>query len=280
MALAGTSSQTSLEAKSNEPKNTATEQTLLARDIATPIIEITYFQLYRYATKLDILVIAVSFLCAVMAGAILTMPALLTGLLVGKILDSWSANADEARSSSELTRYTIYFVYLFVGEIVACYIANVGFIRTGIILSSRIRERYLTALLNQNIAFFDNIGAGEISTHIPADANLIRDGISEKVSVAVQCSSSVVAALVISFMRDWRLTLILSSSPICIAFVFAIAGAMLTNFRQQWLAETAQSGSLAEEVFSSIRTVAGLSAQPTLAARYDESLQKAESWGK
>jgi ATP-binding cassette subfamily B (MDR/TAP) protein 1 len=127
-----------------------------------------------------------------------------------------------------------------------------------------------------NIAFFDNIGVGEISTHITADANLIRDGISEKVSVAVQCSASVVAAFVISFMRDWRLTLIFASSLICIALVLAAAGIMLTKYRQQWLGETAGSGTIVEEVCSSIRTVVGLNAQSELLARYDGCLAKAE----
>lgn len=217
------------------------EQEILAQQITTPIIKINYLQLFRYATKKDWFIIGVSFLAATIAGAITTMPALLTGLLIGSIQASWSGGPSQDRSNSELTRFTIYFVYLFLGEIVSCYIANIGFIRTGIILSSRIRERYLAALLSQNIAFFDNIGAGEISTRITADANLIRDGISEKVSVAVQCSASVVAAFVINFMRDWRLTLILASSLICIALVFAAAGIMLTKYRQQWLGERPQN---------------------------------------
>lgn len=254
----------------------ASEQVILAQHITTPIIKINYFQLFRYATQKDLFIIGVSFLAAIIAGAITTMPALLTGLLIGSIQDSWSGGSSQDRSNTELTRFTIYFVYLFLGEIVSCYIANIGFIRTGIILSSRIRERYLAALLSQNIAFFDNIGAGEISTHITADADLIRDGISEKVSVAVQCSASVITAFVIAFMRDWRLTLILASSIICITLVFAAAGIMLTKYRQQWLGETAASGTIVEEVFSSIRTVVGLNAQSELVARYDGCLAKAE----
>lgn len=274
-SMAGASAQANFQTQLHSEK-ASSEQEILAQHIATPTIKINYFQLFRYATTKDLVIISVSFLAAMIAGAITTMPALLTGLLIGSMQGSWSGGSSQDKSNSELTRFTIYFVYLFLGEIVSCYIANIGFIRTGIILSSRIRERYLAALLIQNIAFFDNIGAGEISTHITADANLIRDGISEKVSVAVQCSASVVAAFVISFMRDWRLTLILASSLVCIALVFAAAGIMLTRYRQQWLGETAESGTIVEEVFSSIRTVVGLNAQSELVARYDGSLAKAE----
>ncbi|KAF2464416.1 multidrug resistance protein-like protein 1 [Lindgomyces ingoldianus] len=254
------------------------EREALAQQIATPVHNIGYFQLFRYATKKDVAIIALSFLCAAAAGAIITLPAVVIGLLVGSIQRIWIGASGTEQVSSELTRYTIYFVYLFVGELVTCYIAAIGFIRTGIVLSSRIREQYLAALLRQNIAFFDSVGAGEIATHMTADANLIRDGISEKVSVAVQCTSSVVAAFVIGFIHDWRLTLIMSSGPVCIALVLAFGGAMVTKYRQQWLGEIAEAGTITEEAFSSIRTLVGLNAQTELAARYDEMLVKSERW--
>jgi ATP-binding cassette subfamily B (MDR/TAP) protein 1 len=257
---------------------TVSERETLGQQIAIPIKHINYLHLFRYATKKDACIVAVSLLCAVIAGAIITMPAVVTGLLVGSIQRSWTANSAQDSINRELTRYTIYFVYLFVAELITCYIATIGFIRTGIVLSSRIRERYLKALLSQNIAFFDNVGAGEIATHITADANLIRDGISEKVSVAVQCTSSVVTAFVIGFIKDWKLTLILSSGSIFVTIVFAAGGIIVTKYRQRWLAANAEAGTIAEEAFSSIRTLVGLNAQSQLAAQYDGYLAKAERW--
>jgi ABC-type multidrug transport system, ATPase and permease components len=226
--------------------------------------------------KKGFFIIGVSFLAAIIAGAITTMPALLTGLLIGSIQDGWSGGSSQDRSNSELTRFTIYFVYLFLGEMVSCYIANIGFIRTGNILSSRIRERYLAALLSQNIAFLTISELEKYQLISPPDADLIRDGISEKVSVAVQCSASVIAASVIGFMRDWRWTLTLASSIVCITLVFAAGGILLTKHRQQWLGETEASGSIVQEVFSSIRMVMGLNAQSERVARYDSCLAKAE----
>ena len=35
--------------------------------------------------------------------------------------------------------------------------------------AKRIRERYLQAVLRQDIAFFDNVGAGEVATRIQTD---------------------------------------------------------------------------------------------------------------
>ena len=35
--------------------------------------------------------------------------------------------------------------------------------------SKRIRERYLAAILRQDIAYFDRVGAGEVTTRIQTD---------------------------------------------------------------------------------------------------------------
>ena len=271
-------SQVKTSSHNGTENNTSRERHLLSQQIAVPVLEVSYFELFRYADRKDLLIITISSFCSVIAGAIITAPALLTALLVGSIQESRSNGSTDVSASKELSRFTVYFVYLFLGELITCYIATIGFIRTGIVLSSRIREQYLAALLRQNIAFFDHVGAGEIATHMTADANLIRDGISEKVSVAIQCCSAIVTALVIGFIRDWKLTLILASSPVCIALILTVGGVALTTSRQRWLGETAGAGVVAEEVFSSIKTVVGLNAQSELASRYASFLEKAERW--
>lgn len=40
---------------------------------------------------------------------------------------------------------------------------------TGEVNAKRIRERYLQAILRQDIAFFDNVGPGEVATRIQTD---------------------------------------------------------------------------------------------------------------
>lgn len=40
---------------------------------------------------------------------------------------------------------------------------------TAEVAAKRIRERYLRAVLRQDIAFFDKVGAGEITTRIQTD---------------------------------------------------------------------------------------------------------------
>lgn len=49
------------------------------------------------------------------------------------------------------------------------YIYMITWVYTGEINAKRIRERYFRAVLRQNLAYFDNVGAGEITTRIQGD---------------------------------------------------------------------------------------------------------------
>lgn len=51
--------------------------------------------------------------------------------------------------------------------------------------------------MKQNIGFFDKIGAGEVTTRITADTNLIQEGLSEKIGLTLTGVSTFVSAFVI-----------------------------------------------------------------------------------
>jgi len=84
-------------------------------------------------------------------------------------------------------------VYIGIGVLVTTYVGNVLWIISGERISRRIRQydlkpnvmlitrKYLQAVLRQNIAFFDHLGAGEVTNRISHDIDLIQDGISDKV---------------------------------------------------------------------------------------------------
>jgi len=54
---------------------------------------------------------------------------------------------------------------MFVCTFVYMYI----WVYTGEVNAKRIREKYLRAVLRQDIAFFDKVGAGEVATRIQTD---------------------------------------------------------------------------------------------------------------
>jgi ATP-binding cassette subfamily B (MDR/TAP) protein 1 len=81
--------------------------------------------------------------------------------------------------SQNISHFTLYFIYLAIG------VCHNLYSHRWLYLYWRAhhaedQEQYLAAILRQNIAFFDKLGAGEITTRITADTNLVQDGISEK----------------------------------------------------------------------------------------------------
>lgn len=154
-----------------------------------------------------------------------------------------------------------------------------GYIYTGEHITQKIREQYLKAILRQNIGYFDKLGAGEITTRITADTNLVQDGMSEKIALTLSAISTFVTAFIIAFVKYWKLTLILSSTVFSIVAIMATGSSFIIRYNKQSLESYAKGGSIAEEVISSIRNATAFSTQAKLARQYDLHLKEAEKWG-
>jgi ATP-binding cassette subfamily B (MDR/TAP) protein 1 len=158
-------------------------------------------------------------------------------------------------------------------------VATVGFIYTGEHISAKIREHYLESCMKQNIGFFDKLGAGEVTTRITADTNLIQEGISEKVGLTLSAVATFVAAFVIGFISFWKLTLILLSTVVALMLCMGTGSRFIVKYSRQNISAYAQGGSVAEEVISSVRNAIAFGTQDRLAKQYDTHLVRAETFG-
>ena len=199
--------------------------------------------------------------------------------MTGTFQGFFNGTTDPSAFKSQLGGFTLYFLYLAIGEFVTIYICTVGFIYTGEHITQKIREHYLAAILRQNIAFFDKLGAGEITTRITADTNLVQDGISEKIALTLTALATFVTAFVIGFVKYWKLTLILSSTVWAIASIMGSGSTFIIKYNKKSLGSYAVGGTVAEEVISSIRNATAFSTQAKLARQYDTYLTEAEKWG-
>ena len=113
-----------------------------------------------------------------------------------------------------LVYYVLYFIFKYLGiaEFGMVYINTVGFIYTGEHIMQKVREPYhLEAILRQNIAYFDKLGSGEITTRITANTNLIQDGISEEVGRTLTVIATFAMAFIIAYIKFWKLALVCTS---------------------------------------------------------------------
>ncbi|GJE98503.1 multidrug resistance-associated ABC transporter [Phanerochaete sordida] len=253
----------------------------------------SFSSLFRFSTPLELFLDAIGLVCAAAGGAAQPLMSLLFGRLTQDFVNFGtvmaSANAagpagDQARAdlpaAAAAFRHSAalnasYLVYIGVGMLFATFIYMYIWVYTAEVNAKRLRERYLQAVLRQDIAYFDNVGAGEVATRIQTDTHLVQQGISEKVALVMNFLAAFVTGFALAYAKSWRLALALSSILPCIAITGGVMNKFISTYMQMSLKHVAEAGSLAEEVISTVRTAHAFGSQHVLGDLYDIYVGKA-----
>uniref|UniRef100_A0A8C5S1X1 Bile salt export pump n=1 Tax=Laticauda laticaudata TaxID=8630 RepID=A0A8C5S1X1_LATLA len=139
--------------------------------------------------------------------------------------------------------------------------------------TQQIRKAYFRKIMRMDIGWFDCTSVGELNTRISDDINKINDAIADQVAIFIQRFTTFVCGFLLGFVRGWKLTLvIIAVSPLIgIGSVAKLTGLELKAY--------AKAGAIADEVLSSIRTVAAFGGEKKEVERYDKNLVFAQNWG-
>ncbi|KIP08244.1 hypothetical protein PHLGIDRAFT_127165 [Phlebiopsis gigantea 11061_1 CR5-6] len=251
------------------------------KDVVPPV---SFKSLFRFATPFEVAINWIGVAAASAAGAALPLMTLLFGRLIQSFVTfgtaSQQADPNDPSSEAALTAAAnkfkhdaalnaSYLVYIGIGSFVCTFLYMYIWVYTGEIGTKRLREKYLQAILRQDVAFFDNVGAGEVATRIQTDTHLVQLGTSEKVPVVVSYIAAFVCGMILAYVRSWRLALALTSMIPCIAITGAVMNKFVAAYKQSSLESIASAGSLAEEVISTIRTAQAFGTQQVLADKYE-----------
>ncbi|KAH9900398.1 multidrug resistance protein [Xylariomycetidae sp. FL2044] len=255
------------------------EAEILRNQVITPEVKAGIATVYRYSSRNDLIIMFVSAICAIAGGAALPLMTVIFGNLQRTFQDYFYNGESYDDFLGQMSSFVLYFVYLAIGEFVTIYVATVGFIYTGEHISAKIREHYLQSCMRQNIGFFDKLGAGEVTTRITADTNLVQEGISEKVGLTLTAMSTFISAFVIGFIFYWKLTLILTSTVFALMLDMGFGSRFVIKYTKDSIQAYASGGSIAEEVISSVRNAVAFGTEDRLAKQYDSHLIRAEYFG-
>lgn len=112
------------------------------------------------------------------------------------------------------------------------------------------------------------------------NGNLIQQGICDKLGFTVQAVSTLIVAIIIALVTQWKLTLItITIAPVIIIVIGTVIG-MDVKVEAKLLDLYAKAGTLAEDVISSVRSVQAFWMRPKLVKKYDEYLEKADHISK
>ncbi|KAK1144086.1 hypothetical protein N8T08_005748 [Aspergillus melleus] len=230
----------------------------------------SYIRIFGYTDRFGWFLNVLALVGTIGAGSALP----LMDLLLGKMITTFNNQATGADSGSnfqsQLNKFTLYFVYLFVAKFGLVYIWTLSISVSSLRTTKAIRIAFLTRLLQQDIAYFDSNQGGSPVVQVTTNANLVNQGISEKLGFAVQGIATFVAAFIVAFIVQWKLTLITICIVPVIIVVTSVCADLMVKQENNILRVNADAGSLAEEILASMKTVHAFSAFAKLTAKYDE----------
>ncbi|EFQ96247.1 hypothetical protein PTT_02137, partial [Pyrenophora teres f. teres 0-1] len=173
-----------------------------------PFFGFIHLLFYADPTWLDKILVLVGCIAAIAAG----IPFPLTGIVFGQLVDEINvatcnnrAGVSNASDLADITPKILLLVYIAIGSFSCIYIHLVCWSLASQRLAQRIRDRYLRNLLRQDMAFFDNLQAGEVSSRLNGDIQAIESGTGAKVGVALTCTSFCITAYIVGFIKNAEL---------------------------------------------------------------------------
>ncbi|XP_038724797.1 ABC transporter B family member 19 [Tripterygium wilfordii] len=230
-----------------------------------------FFQLFSYADKYDWLLMTCGTVGAIIHGS--SMPVFF--LLFGQMVNGFGNNqSDLQKLTSEVLKYSVYFVYLGLVVCVTAYAETACWMYTGERQVSTLRKKYLEAVLKQDVGFFDtDARTGDIVFSVSTDTLLVQDAISEKVGNFIHYLSTFLAGLVVGFVSAWRLALLSVAIIPGIAFAGGLYAYTITGLTSKSRESYGFAGMIAEQAMAQVRTVYSYVGESKALNAYSNAIQ-------
>jgi ATP-binding cassette subfamily B (MDR/TAP) protein 1 len=197
------------------------------------------------------------------------------GLLVAVFAGFSTGSVSEDEVRSKVATFAVYYIYLAVALFLFTFLATLGFYWSGERITRALRITYLSAVLRQNMAFFDVLDSGEVSNRIMSDAGILQEAITSKISILLSAVATFCAAFVVMFVMYWKTALILTPFFVLMLLMVYFGGARAVRHQKAARTSFSHAGGMVEEAFGAIRQVLTFGMQPFISRRYSVALAKA-----
>lgn len=239
---------------------------------------VSIFQLFRYSSRGDKIMIAIAFTCSFLFGALQPLSLVVLGFFVNDLQEAVLVRNE--KPADAVHPILMVFVYLGTVILVLAYVANCLWALTGERQAHRVRQLYVHAVLRQDMSWFDEQQqGGSLTSRLATDIQMIQDGISERFGSVVRALAAFATGFVVAFAAGWRLSVVVLAVLPVLLLVVAVMGRLVgsqTKVQQDLYAE---AGRVAEQVFSGIRTVYAFSMEKRFADRYRTKLRPVRAAG-
>ncbi|XP_069680453.1 multidrug resistance protein homolog 49-like [Periplaneta americana] len=213
--------------------------------------------------------------CIAAAAVGFTLP--LFAILFGEVYGVLSVQ-DPEEVQRQTNWYCILFVVIGVVTGLGMFLQMHLFSLAGVRLTARLRVAAFSAMLRQEIGWFDEEknGVGILCARLSGDAASVQGATGSRIGVILQSTSTLVIGIVLSLFYSWKVTLVSAVMvPVVFAGVFLEARFMHAHGLQEKAAIEAAT-KIAVEAIGNIRTVASLCGEQLFLDRYSVELRLAQ----
>ncbi|CAN9498350.1 unnamed protein product [Ophioblennius macclurei] len=179
----------------------------------------------------------------------------------------------------EMTLFAFYYLGIGLAVFLLGYLQISLWVTSAARQVQLIRKSYFSKVMRMEIGWFDCTSVGELNTRLSDDINKINDAIADQVSMFIQRFSTFVCGFCIGFVKGWKLTLVIVAVSPLIGLGAGLMAWFVARLTGMELQAYAKAGAVADEVLSSIRTVAAFGGERKEVQRYDRNLVSAQQWG-
>ncbi|XP_074276332.1 ABC transporter B family member 1 [Silene latifolia] len=142
-------------------------------------------------------------------------------------------------------------------------------------LTKRVREKMLTAVMKNEMAWFDQEEneSARVAARLALDANNVRSAIGDRISVIMQNCALLLVACTAGFVLQWRLALLLIAVFPVVVAATVLQKMFLKGFSGDLEAAHAKATQLAGEAVSNVRTVAAFNSEAKIVGLFIANLE-------
>lgn len=240
--------------------------------IQEDIPKISYLSLFQDTSKLERFLMVLGVFGALASGCGLPLFSLVFGDLTNSL--GPTQNGSNPSIADQAGTQASYFIYIGLGIFVCLGTAMSIYLSLCEKVSCRIRKAYFSALLQQEIGWFDILNPNELAAKVSLDTQTIQKGMGESIPTFFMSMATVIGGFIMGFARGWELSLVLMGALPFIALAGSLFAYILTSIKHLVDVAYVHAGGLAEQSLNAIKTVKALCSEDFELQNFNVELQK------
>lgn len=233
-------------------------------------------KLYKFITPREKCYLVIGAIASVLMG--IALPAF--ALLFGGVIDEVGPGSTIKQVGDGIKDVSLIFFY------VAAALFIFGFLNFGLwmMVAERIgmhfREKYLEAVLRQDVQWFDTTNPAEIPSTLNTQCEQIKKGTGEKVAGVVMAAGMFISGILVAFGVGWALALVLLGTAPLLVISTCLATKLAEKGYMDNMIAYSKAGGRAEQAITNLKTVAAFNGEQYEKSQYEEDLRVTASFGK